>query len=153
MSLVEIGGAARKKQWYTVQKRVARWKGKDIPRRSWQKGNAQHEKDTRNELDSPCSPEGGLPCNKGTAVTNKVHDENTPLDRPLLDDDDGASLFLLGDFGQVYWDLRRGDTDANTIDEATTDQHGNTVGPGLQRSSQEPPKAGKEGSITTTDSI
>jgi hypothetical protein len=39
-----------------------------------------------------------------------------------LNDDDPSALFVLGDFGEVHRDLRRGDADTHAVEDSPRDQ-------------------------------
>ena len=36
-------------------------------------------------------------------ISRKEHNEDTPFDSKLLNDDDASSLIVLGNFGEVDW--------------------------------------------------
>lgn len=55
-------------------------------RRPREERQANHEADTRDKLRPPGCPEGGSTLDLGAAITNEVHDEDTPLDSKLLND-------------------------------------------------------------------
>ena len=90
---------------------------------------------------------------KEHTISSKIHDENPPLDSPLLNDNNRASPLLLRNLNQVHGDLRRRDTNTDAVDESTSDQHTDTVTPGLDGRSQQPPEASKSDGIAPSDAI
>jgi hypothetical protein len=54
-------------------------------------------------LDGPCSTERGCSFDKGASVTSEEHNEDTPFDSKLLNDDNASSLIVFGNFGEVDW--------------------------------------------------
>ena len=90
---------------------------------------------------------------KRHTVTDKIHDKDPPLYRPLLNYDNGASPLLLRNLDQVHWNLGRRDTDTYTVDKATDNQHGNTITACLYGGPKQPPEAGKGDGITTSDAV
>lgn len=60
----------------------------------------------------------------------------------LLDNNDGTSLLLPGDFGQVDGDLRRRNTNTDTVEDAASDEHSIPIAGNLYGRPYEPPDAG-----------
>lgn len=102
-----------------------------------QEGDTEHKEDGWDELDGPSGPERGRGrgIEEAASVANEVHDEDPPLDGPLLDNDDRAADFLLGDLGEVDGDLRGSDSDADAVDEAASNEHSHAGGACLDGSS------------------
>lgn len=90
---------------------------------------------------------------KQHTVSSKIHYKDTPLNGPLLNDNNRASPLFLRDLDQIHWDLRRRDTNADTIYEATGNQHANTVTARLYSGPEQPPKTGKSDGVTPSDAI
>ena len=90
---------------------------------------------------------------KRHTITDKIHDKDAPLNGPLLNNDDGASPLFLRNLDQIHWNLGRRDTNTDTVDEATDNQHANTVTACLYGGTKQPPEAGKGDGITTSDAV
>ena len=86
-------------------------------------------------------------------ISNKIHNEDPPLNSPLLNNHDRTPPLLLGDLNQIHGNLRRRNTDAYAIDKATNHQHAHTVTTRLDGGAQQPPQAGKGDSFTATDAV
>lgn len=91
--------------------------------------------------------------NKSHTVSNKVHDKDPPFNSPLLNNNNGAPLLLLRNLHQIHWDLRRCDTDTNTVDETTHNKHAHAITARLYGGAQQPPKAGKGNGITAANAV
>lgn len=86
-------------------------------------------------------------------VSSKVHDKDTPLNGPLLNDNDRTSPLFFCNLNQVHRDLGRGNSNTDTVDETTSNQHANTVAACLYSCPKQPPKAGKRDGITSSDAV
>lgn len=63
-------------------------------------------------MHAPCDTEGRRGVDRdGAAIRDQVHDQNVPVDGPLLNPDDAAADVGRGELGKVDTDLRRGDSD------------------------------------------
>lgn len=89
----------------------------------------------------------------GHTISSKIHNENPPLNSPLLNDNNGASPLLLRNLNQVHRDLRRRDPNTDAVDESTSDQHTDTITARLDSRSQQPPEASESDSIASSDAI
>lgn len=79
-----------------------------------------------------------------------LHDQDTPLNSQLLNNNDGTTLRVLGNLGEVDWDLRRRDANSDTVQDATSNEHAATSDSNLQSSTDEPPETGEKKGIATT---
>ena len=79
--------------------------------------------------------------------------KDPPLNGPLLNHDNRSPLLFLRDLDQIHRDLRRCDTNTDTVNEPTDNQHAYTITARLYRSSQQPPEAGKGDGITTANTV
>jgi hypothetical protein len=124
-------------------------------RRAMQERCSKHEDDGGDKLNRPRSSEGcsGRALDEAASISDEVHDEDTPLDGPLLDDDNRASNFLSGDLGEVDGYLTGRNTNTDTIDKASGYKHADAVGCDLDRCSTKPPEAGKENGVSATDFV
>jgi hypothetical protein len=60
-------------------------------------------------------------------VNSAYHDQDTPCDSPLLRADDTSTLGGRSQLGDVDGDLGGADTDRDTVDEATGNQHADVL--------------------------
>ena len=60
---------------------------------------------------------------------------------------------MLGDFGKVDWDLGRGDTDAETVENSTGDQLSVVLAGYLYGCPDEPPEASEENRIAASNFV
>jgi hypothetical protein len=58
------------------------------PRRARQEGQAEDEEEARDELGAPGGAKRSGALDRGAAVADEVHDQDTELDGQLLDDDE-----------------------------------------------------------------
>ena len=119
-------------------------------RRLRKEGKTDHEENARNELYRPSCTEGIRSGNKGATVSDEVHDQDTPFDGQLLNNDDGTALRVLRDFCEVHRYLRRCDTDSKAVQDASTDQHTAASGGCLDGCSDEPENTREEEAIAAT---
>jgi len=122
-------------------------------RRAWQEWQAEHEEDAGHKLHAPGRSERGGAVDERTAVADEVHEEDSPLDGELLDDDDTAAAFHLGNFSEVDGDLGRSDSDADAVEEAAGDERSEAIGSHLDGSTGKPPETGKEDAVATTKPV
>ncbi|KAB8360698.1 hypothetical protein FH972_024435 [Carpinus fangiana] len=121
-----------------------------------EEGETGHQESNRNPLNCPCDTErrrAGAVADEAAAVADEEHDQNADLDGKLLNDDDGATLVLLGDLGQVDGDLRRGDADADTVEHAAGNELANAGGGDLNRGTNDPPQTGKCDRVAATKAV
>lgn len=90
-----------------------------------QKEQRNAQEDSGNHLQAPGKPERSVAVDIGTAIANEIHDQDAPCDGPLLKRDDTATLGWWRDLGDVDRYLSRTDTDTETVDNTTDDQHWN----------------------------
>lgn len=95
-------------------------------------------------MNPPSGAEGRRSCDERASIAGEIHDEDTPLDGKLLDDDDASPLVMLGDLGEVDGDLGRGYTDADTVDDPSGDQLSIILAGDLHSGPDEPPQTAKE---------
>jgi hypothetical protein len=105
-------------------------------RKEWQ---ASHQENSRNELNAPGCAERSGSFNERAAVTGEEHDEDTPFDGKLLDNDDASTSVLLGDLGEVDGDLGRGDTDTDAVKDSSCNQLAEILAGNLDGCSNKPP--------------
>lgn len=86
-------------------------------------------------------------------VSSKIHDKDAPLNGPLLNDNNRSSSLFLCNLNQVHRDLGRGNTNTDTVDEATSNEHADTITACLYSCPKQPPKAGKCDGITASDAV
>jgi hypothetical protein len=91
-------------------------------RRFWQERKPDEQEDSGDELDAPSGAERCRARDERAAVAGEEHNQDTPFDCKLLNDDDAASLVLLRDLRQVDRYLRRGDSDADTIEDTPSNK-------------------------------
>jgi len=144
----------------------------DLGEPTWgpgQERETDHEEDTGDKLDAPsCSKRCSLSGNERATVTDEVpkiisecletwlahsHDEDTPFNGQLLDDNDGSTLRVLGDLGEVDGHLRRCDADCHTVEYATNNEHSSAIAGNLNRCADEPPQASKHERVATAPFI
>lgn len=63
----------------------------------------------------------------GTHRNSLVQDQDTPGDGPLLQADQASTLGGRHALADVNWYLCGLDTDTNTVDDSSDDQHGNVL--------------------------
>lgn len=131
-----------------------------------QEWEADHEEDAWHELDSPSSSERSrLSWNEGAAIADEepadisltrnnchavdLHKKNTPFNCQLLNNDDGTTLGMFRDLGEVHGDLRGRNSDSHTIENTTSNQHAAASHGNLEGSSDKPPDAGKHEAVAT----
>jgi len=73
-------------------------------------------------LQTPRQAEGGRALDERAAVGDEVHDQDAPLDGPLLDPDDAATGVLWRQFGEVDGCLGRRYADAEAVDHTADDE-------------------------------
>lgn len=106
-----------------------------------EQGDEQHQ--ARNALDAPGEAEGGRALDaERAAVRDQVHDEDAPLDGPLLYSNDSAADTAGRELRQVHADLGAGDTDAETGDDAPRDQVADVLRRALHRRADHPDDTG-----------
>lgn len=122
-----------------------------------EEGKTDHEKDAGHELNAPSCSERGCGirvADVGASITNKVpfrtsenalkvqlddlHDKNAPLDSQLLDDDDSTALRMLRNFRKINRHLGRSDSDCDTIEYTSRNEHASAIARNLKRSSNKP---------------
>lgn len=94
----------------------------------------EEEQEGRDHLETPGdAPVGSgvvgdvVASDEGAAVRNVVHDENTPSNRPLLEANEATTFGRGRNLSNVDSNLSRLDTDTDTIDDATDDEHANVL--------------------------
>ena len=118
-----------------------------------EEGDPHHEAHGRDKLDTPSCAEGSGASDEGAAKTYKEHEKDTPLNRELLDNNNGASLFFFGDLGEVHRDLGGGDSYAHAIDKTTTYQHPVAIACHLNGCAGEPEETCYEDGVTAADFV
>lgn len=96
-------------------------------RGAWKEWKANHEYDSRNELNPPSGSERRRSWNERAAVPDEEHDENAPLNGKLLDDDERTALLLFSYLCEVDRNLRGSNSDTDSIEKATSDEHTESV--------------------------
>ena len=86
-------------------------------------------------------------------ITEEVHDQNTPFNGKLLDNDDGATLVLLGNLGQVDRNLGRSDADTEAVKDTSSDERAVAIARYLDSSSSKPPQTSEGNGVTPADSV
>lgn len=122
-------------------------------RRARQEGDAQHEDEGGHKLDAPGGAEAGGAADEGAAVADEEHDEDTPLDGQLLDDDQRAALLLACNLREVDGHLRRGDADADAVEHTTGDELAVLLAGDLDGGADEPEEAGHEDGVATAEAV
>lgn len=87
------------------------------------------------------------------AGSQDLHEENTPFDSQLLDDDDGSTLAVFCDLRQIDRHLGRRDADSHAIEDTAGNEHTTTIAGDLNRSPEEPPKAREHERISSSDPV
>lgn len=83
---------------------------------------------SRDHLEGPRGAErGGWAFDKAAPVRYKKHYHDSPGDSPLLHSNETAALGRRSDFRDIDRDLRRADTNTETVDNATNDEHGDVL--------------------------
>ena len=119
----------------------------------WEEGQADHKEEGGHELDAPCCTETGRAGDETATVADEEHDEDSPLDRQLLNHNDGSSLLLLRDLRQIHRHLARRHAHTNPIKYPTSNQHSRTITSNLNGRPREPKEARKENGVSTTDVV
>ena len=115
--------------------------------------DTESSKISRGEHDSNVTAGLRVRVRARVTVSDKIHNKDSPLNSPLLNNNNGAPLLLLRDLHQIHWDLRRGNTDTDTVDETTHNQHAHAITARLYSGAQQPPKAGKGNGITAANAV
>jgi len=102
--------------------------GSEPTRRLGQKHHAEEENNGRNHLKCPRNAErGGGTADELAGVGDVEHDHDSPGDGPLLRAHQATTLGRRRQFRDVDRDLGRADSDAEAVDDATNDEHGDVL--------------------------
>ena len=82
-----------------------------------------------------------------------LHDENTPFNSQLLNNDDGTTLRVFRDFCKIHWHLRRCDTDCDSVEHPAGNEHTPADSCNLNSSTHKPPYTGENEGIATAEFI
>src|SRR5690606_23460 len=93
---------------------------------------------SRDSLKTPSKSKGSGTLNEGAAVGDKEHDEDTPLNTPLLYSHNPASDFFSAELGQVDGNLTASNTDGKTIYNSSGNQLPNTVSCSCDNTANDP---------------
>jgi hypothetical protein len=78
---------------------------------------------------------------------------HTPLDSKLLDNNDTSSLVLLRDLGEIHGNLRRGNTNADAIEDTARNQLAEVLASNLDGRAQNPPETSNPDGVSTADFV
>lgn len=116
-------------------------------------GNTSKENNTRDDLDTPGDTESGVGLNEGATVLDKVLDQDTPGDGPLLEGDNTTTDVLGGNLGLVNGDDHGSQTDSDTVDDTADNKHRSVLGSALDDGSNNPDGRGKHDGALTRDLV
>lgn len=111
------------------------------------------EDEAGNALDTPRDAEAGRAVKERAAVGDKVHDQDTPFDGPLLNAHNAAADPCWCEFGQVDADLGRGDTDGETRDDTAGDEVTDVLSRALDGGTDNPDDGGDHEGATTAEAV
>jgi hypothetical protein len=103
-------------------------------------------------LRAPGGPERSRASKIATTIANEVHNQNTELNRKLLDNGNRATLLSLGNLGKVDRNLGGGDAD-KVINNSTCDELAPVSTADLNGSSDQLKDAGYCNSAATTQFV
>ena len=96
------------------------------------------EDNTGDNLDTPRDTESGVRFNEGATILDKVLDQDTPSNSPLLKRDNTTTNVLGGDLRLVNRNNHGRQTDCHSVDDTTNNQHGSVDGGALDDRSHNP---------------
>ena len=109
------------------------------PGRLGEEQQGDQENSAGGSLHAPCNTEGGGTVDgHGATVGNKVHDQNSPFDRPLLDTDNATADATRSELSEVDTALRASNTNGKTRNDAAADKVADILGRGLESGSDKP---------------
>jgi hypothetical protein len=90
---------------------------------------------------------------QGWWIDSAYHDQNTPCDSPLLGSNDTSTLGRRSQLGDVDGNLGRADTDRDTVNEATSNQHADVLCSTRDDGANDPNGAADLDCATTTELV
>jgi len=102
--------------------------GSEPTRRLRENHHSKKKEDGGNHLQTPWDTESSGAVDVGATVRDVEHDHDAPGDGPLLGTDETSTLRRWSDLGDVDWDLSGADTDTETVDDTSDNEHANVLG-------------------------